>query len=351
MSGVLSMIFGALGLGGVLCLLFPEFLTTPEVRAALTLDFARALIQLTLVFAFVLAVVSVSLRRSKRLGITGLVLVLAAVLLGGSQVPFEMPEGKSPYVGLDWFLLNLLLLALIFVPLERAFARLKEQKVFRAGWRTDLAHFFVSHLLVQVTVLLTLLPAAILFRWAVHPGFQQAVAAQPAVLQFLEILVVADLGEYAIHRLFHRVPFLWRFHAVHHSSEVLDWLAGSRLHLVDIVVTRGFTFVPLFVLGFAPAAVYAYLVFVSFHAVFIHANVQADFGPFNWLLVSPRFHHWHHSDQPEAIDKNFAVHLPWIDRLFGTAHFPKEWPASYGIAGRPVPESYLGQMVYPFRRG
>jgi sterol desaturase/sphingolipid hydroxylase (fatty acid hydroxylase superfamily) len=146
-------------------------------------------------------------------------------------------------------------LALLFIPLERLFALRPEQPIFRAGWQTDLAHFAVSHLLVQVTVLVTLVPAAIFFRWAVHPAIQTAVAAQPLALQFVEIVVIADLSEYAIHRLFHAVPFLWRFHAVHHSSEVMDWLAGSRMHLVDVVVTRALAFVPLYVLGFSPALV------------------------------------------------------------------------------------------------
>jgi hypothetical protein len=105
------------------------------------------------------------------------------------------------------------------------------------------------------------------------------------------------------------VPWLWRFHAIHHSSTDIDWLAGSRLHLVDVVITRGFTFVPIALLGFASSPVYAYLVFVSFHAVFIHANVRFGFGRIEHLIVTPRFHHWHHSAEDNARDKNFAVHL------------------------------------------
>jgi lathosterol oxidase len=129
----------------------------------------------------------------------------------------------------------------------------------------------------------------------------------------------------------------------------MDWLAGSRLHLVDIVVTRGLSFVPLYVLGFAPTAVYAYLVFVSFVAVFIHANVRFDLGPLDWLVATPRFHHWHHAAHP--VDKNFAVHLPWIDQLFGTAYLPdRQWPDVYGIDGQPVPEGYWHQLVWPFRQ-
>ena len=107
----------------------------------------------------------------------------------------------------------------------------------------------------------------------------------------------------------------------------MDWLAGSRLHLVDVAVTRGLTYVPIYVLGFAEAALVAYVVFVSVQATFIHANVRFEFGPLRWLVATPRFHHWHHGTEPEAVDKNFAVHLPVLDWLFGTFHLP-------GHAGR-----------------
>jgi len=237
----------------------------------------------------------------------------------------------------------------VFVPLEQLFARRPEQGLLRPGWTTDLAHFAVSHLLVQVTVLLTMAPAALFFRWAVTPTLQAQVAPQPAVIQFVAILAVADLTQYWVHRAFHRVPALWRFHQIHHSSETLDWLASSRLHLVDIVVTRALSFVPLYVLGFAPGPTYAYLVFVSFQTIFIHANVRLDVGPLRWLLATPEFHHWHHSAEAEAVDKNFAVHLPVIDRLFGTCYLPPRWPERYGLAGAPVPEGYLAQLTYPFR--
>jgi len=348
-SGVLSTLLGTMGLGGVLCLLFPERLTTPSLREIYPVPFMRGLIHFVLLASFTSGWISIVLRRRKALGLSGIGLTTLAVLLGGWEVPIDGPVRSAGYLGLDWFLLNLLVLSLLFVPIERIFARLKEQGIFRQGWRTDLAHFFSSHLLIQVSVFLTLLPAKTFFSWAVNPRFQAAVAAQPYWLQFIEILVVADLTEYWVHRLFHRVPWLWKFHAIHHSCERMDWLAGSRLHLVDIAVTRGLTFVPLFLLGFANGPVFAYLVFVSFHAIFIHANVGIDFGALERLIATPRFHHWHHGAEARAIDKNFAVHLPLLDRLFGTYLLPgKEWPAGYGIAGNPVAENYLNHWVYPF---
>jgi lathosterol oxidase len=350
-SGVLSVAFGALGYGGVLCLLFPDLLTTPEARPLYPLGEIRLLIHAFLVAGFGLGVLSVLLRRRKTLGLTGIALSVAATLLGGSDVEITGPVSGTRSLGLDWFLLNLLVLAVLFVPLERVFPRRPAQPIFRDGWETDLAHFAVSHLLVQVTVFLTMVPAALVFGWAARAWLQTWVQAQPLALQALEAMVAADLAQYWAHRAFHQAPLLWRFHQVHHSSTALDWLAGSRLHLVDIVVTRGLSFVPLYVLGFAPAAVYAYLTFVSFHAVFIHANVRFRFRALDWIFVTPRYHHWHHAAHPEAVDRNFAVHLPMIDRIFGTAHLPDgRWPEVYGIAGDPVPGGYLAQLVHPFRR-
>lgn len=346
--GIASAFLGALGLLAVLCLHFPALLTTPELRAVYPMVWVRTAIATGLGGALVLGALALLADRGRRLGTLGLALALVALLAGGAEVEVATPVPASPHLGLDWFVLDLLLLVLVFVPLERAFARLPAQPVFRRGWRTDLAHFFASHLLVQVTSLLTLAPALLFFRWATQSPLQEAVAAQPAALQALEALAVADLAGYAAHRAFHAVPRLWRFHAVHHSSEALDWLAGSRLHLVDAVATRAAVFVPLFVLGFERAALTAYLIWVSFQATWIHANLR---GSPRWLervLATPRFHHWHHAADDEARDRNFAVHLPAIDWLFGTLHLPPgRWPERYGIDGKPVPDGWLRQLVWP----
>ena len=114
-------------------------------------------------------------------------------------------------------------------------------------------------------------------------------------------------------------------------------------------MTRAVAFVPLYLLGFSPKALYPYLVFASLQAVFIHANVRFRFGWVRHLLVTPQFHHWHHTAEPDALDKNFAIHLPVIDRIFGTHHLPKDrWPSRCGIDASAVPEGWWGQLVYPF---
>lgn len=350
-SGTVSVFLGALSVGAVACFHWPALLTSPDVRAVLPMPVVRTTVQVVIGFGFLLGLLSALLRQRKVLGMTGMGLALVAGLAGGGGIPVNGPVPQVPaYLGLDWFLLNIFLLAVLFVPLERLWP-LRSQSVFRPQWTTDTIYFFVSHLLVQVSTLLTLMPATVFFGWAVSPPLQAFVRAQPVLVQFLACAVVADFAEYGMHRLFHSLRALWPFHAVHHSSTSMDWLAGSRLHVVDVVLTRGMTFVPLFVLGFDTGPLYAYLVFVSMHAVFIHANVSWQFPAWvEALIVTPRFHHWHHAIERAAWDRNFAVHFPWIDKLFGTFYGPPgQWPSGYGIEGDPVPDGFTRQLVYPLR--
>ncbi len=356
-SGTAGVFLGALALLGVIAFWFPGAFTTAEFRVRYPVELLRTLLEAAIALGFVLGAVSTLLRPRKVLGLTGMALALIATLAGGGHVPIESEFDQRFTLGLDWFALNLLLLTLVFVPLERAFARLPKQGTFRFGWTTDGAHFMVSHLAVQALTFMTLLPATALAHLWQPEALHAAIRGQPLWLQFVEILFVSDFCQYWIHRAFHSVPVLWRFHAIHHSSRAIDWLAGSRLHVVDVLATRGLVLVPVFLLGFAQPALYAYLVFVSFHAVFIHANVRFRFGWLDFVIATPRAHHWHHAVAP--VDKNFAVHLPVLDRLFGTQHLPRDvsgedsmerWPAAYGIEGHPVPEGWWSQLRHPFRK-
>ncbi|MSR58047.1 MAG: sterol desaturase family protein [Planctomycetaceae bacterium] len=352
-SGALSVALGILGLAAVLCFHFPSWLTMPALRGLYPVPYVRALLYLVLVASFLLGTVSVCLRYNKALGLVGIVLTLLAALLGGSQVAVDgSTTSGGPFLGLDWFLLNLMLYSTVYVPLERLFALHPEQPIFRRGWRTDLTYFFVSTLGIQVTSFLTLQPALVLFDWAREPRITSWVESLPLPAQIVGVLLAADFTQYRVHRAFHGFPLLWRFHAVHHSAEAMDWLAGSRLHLVDAIVTRGTTYIPIYVLGFSQSAIVVYIVVVVVQATFIHANVRWKFGPLRRLVATPAFHHWHHSAEPEAVDKNFAVHTPIWDSLFGTYYLPDRWPAAYGLSGgnQDVPAGWFRQFVFPFRR-
>jgi sterol desaturase/sphingolipid hydroxylase (fatty acid hydroxylase superfamily) len=255
-------------------------------------------------------------------------------------------------VALDLFRLCiwLVLLMVFLIPLERIFA-LRPQNVFRKGFLPDLAFYFLSGLLPK---LLLILPMAVI-GWALHfvvpGGLHARVAALPLSMRFAASLVVGEIGFYWGHRWSHEIPFLWRFHAIHHSAEEMDWLVNTRAHPVDMVFTRLCGFIPLYVLGLAqPVArtldVVPLLVILTatLWGFFIHANLNWRFGPLEWLISTPGFHHWHHTyDGP--VNKNYSSMLPWVDRIFGTYHTPAHWPSRYGIEA-PV-TGLAAQLIEP----
>jgi sterol desaturase/sphingolipid hydroxylase (fatty acid hydroxylase superfamily) len=243
---------------------------------------------------------------------------------------------------------GLLVLAAVFVPLERL-ATLRPQKVLRPLWKTDVVHLIVNNILSTIGLVIVVAIPAVLLRRAVGTGFQHAVTSQSEWLQLLEALAITEVAGYWAHRATHRVPWLWRFHAVHHSISEMDWLAAGRLHPVDQIFTRACVILPLFVLGFSKATFGGYLVFATIWAIFIHANVRFTFGPLRWVVSTPAYHHWHHTNDAGAVNRNFAGQLPIVDLVFGTFHLPaKRWPSTYGIDD-PIPGTYLEQLAWPFR--
>jgi sterol desaturase/sphingolipid hydroxylase (fatty acid hydroxylase superfamily) len=346
-SGVLSAFLGALSFGGVLCLHFPQLLSSPELRPLYPMHTLRVLIECVIVAAILFGVISSLLRKKKVLALTGLILALAATALGGSSVQINETLHDGPALGLDWFLLDMFLMALIYVPLERLWPQYPTQGTFREQWTLDVVYFMSTHLPLQVLSFLVLLPATEATKYLGVPAIQEFVARLPWLLQLVLAIVVADLAEYFIHLALHKVPFLWRFHAVHHSSKALDWIAGSRSHFVDDTLVRGFILVPL-MLGFSQSIIVAYLIFVTLHATWTHCNFRPNAKWLEKFLVMPRYHHWHHTSQKEAIDRNFAIHFPWIDRLFGTYYFPDEWPQAYGLDGEAIAKSFFWQTLDPF---
>lgn len=348
----LSAGLGLLSLGGVLCFHFPDLLTSRDFRNLYSEAFARSLLLLGLVAAFMLGTVAILRGRDRRVALVGVGSATLAVLWGGTDVQLD-PIGQTPWsLGLDWFLVSLFFSALVFVPLERMLGRLP-QSPLRPGWRTDVAYFFMSHVLVQFILILVTAWTTGIAALAAFPALQAAIQSLPVWAQFLLAVLCADLVQALLHRGYHRLPWLWRFHAVHHSSRCLDWLAGSRMHLFEIVLTRGMVLLPLVVLGFSQPAINAYVVLVGLQAVLAHANVGLRFGWLEYVLVTPRYHHWHHAREAGYTDANYAIHLPLVDLLMGTFRLPRDgsWPREYGILDADgVPEGVWRQHLAPFLR-
>jgi sterol desaturase/sphingolipid hydroxylase (fatty acid hydroxylase superfamily) len=253
-------------------------------------------------------------------------------------------------------LLGLLLLGLIFYFIERIMGARRRPGFFRSGMLTDAAYFFTIELFKQASRFLLIAPLIVLVVAGVttseelkaqqYRGFGP-VAAQPLWLQAIEIYLLADFMGYWLHRLFHTGAW-WPFHAVHHSSEELDWLSSVRVHPVNEAVNNIAPVVPLLFLGFNPTVTAGVAGFLTFYAIFLHADVDWDFGPLRSVIATPVFHRWHHSKDSAAIDKNFAGLLPVWDILFGTYYMPRDrMPCDFGVPEK-VPTGYFEQLWHPF---
>jgi sterol desaturase/sphingolipid hydroxylase (fatty acid hydroxylase superfamily) len=239
--------------------------------------------------------------------------------------------------------LAIALLFIVFVPLEKLFA-LRRQRTFRPGLLTDLTHILVNNVLTAVAVIVLVIAAAIPFLWLRR---MHLVAGMPAWAAVALAAVVVAVTNYWGHRLTHQVPFLWRFHSVHHSIEQMDWVASGRLHPFDQAFTQAFTVFPLVLLGYRAGVFGGVAVVITLLALFQHANVRLRFPGLRWVINTPEWHHWHHAIEGDARDTNFG--LPVVDKLFGTAYLPKgERPVGFGTRS-PVPaDGYLRHLAYPF---
>lgn len=349
-SSVIALSLGILCLLAVLAFHFPQYLTTPDLRHKYSVDVLRQLLLAGLLVAGGLSLANVILGRRREISIVAFGFVVLASALGGSRVPVGTFPDHTPYIGLDWFILDLLGSTLIFVVIEKLFPLYKGQAVFRKEWQTDMKHFAVNHFIVGLVLLTVNFLLHHLFGGLLSSTFQQYVQHIHFLPQWLLCILVADLAQYWTHRAYHEVPFLWRFHAVHHSVKTMDWLAGSRQHMLELIATRVCVLAPLYVLGFSEGVMNAYIVVVGFQAVFNHANVHLPWGPLKYVLVTPDFHHWHHASDDEAIDRNYAAHYAFLDYLFGTAvKSAKKFPEKYGVVGDYMPDGFVRQQLFPFR--
>jgi sterol desaturase/sphingolipid hydroxylase (fatty acid hydroxylase superfamily) len=348
-TGVIALSLGILCFLGVLAFHFPQYLTTPELRKSYDVATIRQVMFVAMVLAGALSLVNILFNRSRWLSAFAFLLAALTALLGGHKVPVGDFADGTPYIGMDWFILDLLGSALIFIFIEKLFALRKDQPVFRPEWQTDLHHFIVNHMVIGFMLLATNLLVHKLFGWAASDGIRGWVGGLPFWAALPLIVLVADLVQYWTHRAYHEVPLLWRLHAVHHSAKHMDWLAGSRQHIIEILITRTLVLAPIFSLGFSKDVIDAYIIIVGFQAVFNHANVSVRLGPLRYLIVTPNFHHWHHSQDQEALDKNYAAHFAFLDHLFGTAvQSDKVWPEHYGVLGDYVPNGFWKQVKFPF---
>jgi len=233
----------------------------------------------------------------------------------------------------------------IFIPLEHLLP-IHNHKIFRKGWKTDVSYALGVTFLTGFGIVVTIVFAVMAIRPLIPVVFREWVAELPLVLQVLAIMVIADIGYYWIHRMHHEIPYLWNFHAVHHSIENMDWLAAHRVHPLDQILTRGVSLILPYSMGFTTTSLAVWAFIFMWHSLLKHSNVKVPLGPFRWLFASPVYHHWHHANIRRAFDKNYAGQLPILDIIFGTAIMDREPPDKYGTDS-PVSDNVARQLIDP----
>lgn len=235
-----------------------------------------------------------------------------------------------------------------------------EQHFFKSDFKTELGYPVFNTLLG--TPVFTLLVAGVtlylLKPLAPHFVLAGAVEVLPFVVQVFIALLLADIAIYVEHRFIAHYR-LWDYHSLHHMTPEVSWLTTARVHPVNAITIAMSSAVSFYVLGFSGTSVSVAAFLGGALAAWEHSNM--DFAwpkPLCYLLVSPRFHRWHHAKEAEAVDKNFCLIFPFLDLLGGTYYCPDRMPHAYGLYVSPdapdhaveIPATIGGQMLYPFKR-
>ena len=228
-SGVLGIGLSLAGLLLIISMRTPgQLLTVPQITPLQENHWFKLGVLLLLVGGFAASVVSLALREAKILGTTGIVLALSATVIVQSVATANTDHPLPIFFGLDWFALNVLFTGLIFIPIERLSPHKDDQSIFRDEWREDVFYVLVSSLMVQALAFLPQAPGKLVGDLSTLDAIQRWVGSLPLVVQLPVIMLAADFFQYWAHRAFHRIPWLWNFHAVHHSAQSMDWMSGAR---------------------------------------------------------------------------------------------------------------------------
>ena len=245
---------------------------------------------------------------------------------------------------------SLIILFILVVPLEKIFPRHKGQPVRRKHWRLDINYALAAPAMAAIGGAFTIAIGILSLAWIpgllINPYVTQLIEKYPTQMLWVSVLLF-DFLVYWTHRFYHEIEYLWPFHAIHHSTEHLDWVSGFRAHPFDgSLIAPAFFF--LVAAGFDPTLTGAIVVVQVILGLFLHANVNIRLRILHPIIMTPDFHHWHHSNHREAIWTNYSTFLPIWDIIFGTYYMPKERPHTYGI-DQEVPDNIVQQFLMPIK--
>jgi sterol desaturase/sphingolipid hydroxylase (fatty acid hydroxylase superfamily) len=241
----------------------------------------------------------------------------------------------------------IILLLVIVKPFERFFPR-HRQRMRRVGLGTDIAYGLAGPALRLAQNVVGVAIGVVSLAWLPGLLVRPLVIRLPGPIQIVLGFVALDALTYWLHRFGHEVAFLWRFHKVHHSSPQLDWVSGLRVHPLDGAFLAP-PLVFLVVAGVPLKATGVLAVLQLLIGLFLHANVRWRLRPLQRVVATPEFHHWHHANEPDALNHNYASFLPIWDLMFGTWFMPAgRRPERYGM-DEPIPDGLVAQLRQPWQ--
>lgn len=242
----------------------------------------------------------------------------------------------------------LLILFVMVVPFEKMFPRHRGQKLRRPQVLTDITHALALPALTIGGTAVAIVVGIASLAWIPGLMLRPFVGMIPAAILPFVGIALFDLAIYWVHRWSHEVPFLWRFHSVHHSTEQLDWVSGFRNHPFDGAIVAP-PFFLLLAAGFDATFTGVVAIVQLVTGLFLHANVRWKLKLLHRVVITPEFHHWHHANETDAHNSNYSVFLPIWDTVFGTYFMPNDRrPQVYGIS-EDMPTTLLGQLHHPLR--
>ena len=173
----------------------------------------------------------------------------------------------------------------------------------------------------------------------------------PLIAQLFLMLIIAEFGRYWIHFAAHKIDWMWRLHAVHHSPNRLYFFNAGRFHPIEKILFQLPEVVPFILLGTNIETITLYFTFNTIHGFFQHSNIRQELGWLNYIFSLPELHRWHHSKNIDESDRNFGNNLIIWDIIFGTYYLPKNREVGeIGLLNADYPKSYLGHLLAPFSK-
>ena len=254
--------------------------------------------------------------------------------------------------------ISLAILSAVVFGLEWLMPWRPQQKQLRSRLGSDLIHLVVNgHFLgIMIAGLADVWVLAHVDRWLAQANltdvvYRNAAASWPVAVQIIVSLLVLDFVQWCVHNLLHRVPGLWELHKAHHSVQdgEMDWIVSFRFSWLEVVVYKVILYLPMVFFGFGYEALMFHAVFGTLIGHLNHANLNWDYGPFKYVLNSPRMHIWHHDYEGDAkTTVNFGIIFSIWDWMFGTAKMPAHPPAKLGFPGIDTfPKDYFAQQIWP----